>query len=33
LERPALVNQILLEFLADEQPPKFLPLGALADQP
>ncbi|KJS54446.1 alpha/beta hydrolase [Streptomyces rubellomurinus subsp. indigoferus] len=32
LEKPALVNRLLLDFLADEQPPKFLPLGALDQQ-
>ncbi|OHV35146.1 alpha/beta fold hydrolase, partial [Pseudofrankia sp. EUN1h] len=31
VERPALLNQILMDFLADEQPAKFMPLGALAD--
>jgi pimeloyl-ACP methyl ester carboxylesterase len=29
LEKPALVNQLLLDFLAERQPAKFLPLGAL----
>lgn len=29
LEKPALVNQLLLDFLAEEQVPKFMPLGAL----
>ncbi|MFI9366316.1 alpha/beta fold hydrolase [Kitasatospora sp. NPDC053057] len=32
LEKPDLVNRILLDFLADHQVPKLLPLGAL-DQP
>ncbi|WP_329587817.1 alpha/beta hydrolase [Kitasatospora sp. NBC_01250] len=29
LEKPALVNQLLLDFLAEEQAAKFMPLGAL----
>jgi pimeloyl-ACP methyl ester carboxylesterase len=29
LEKPALVTTLLLDFLADEQAPKFMPLGAL----
>ncbi|MGH3800976.1 MAG: alpha/beta fold hydrolase [Pseudonocardiaceae bacterium] len=27
LEKPALVNQLLLNFLAEEQSPKYMPLG------
>ena len=30
LEKPALVNQLLLDFLAEEQPAKLFPLGALS---
>ena len=29
LEKPGLVNSLLLDFLADPQPPKFMPLGDL----
>jgi pimeloyl-ACP methyl ester carboxylesterase len=29
LEKPGLVNQLLLDFLADEQTPKLIPGGAL----
>ena len=29
LEKPDLVNRLLLDFLADEQPVKFMPLGAI----
>ena len=30
LEKPALVNQLLLDFLAEQQAPKLFPLGALS---
>jgi pimeloyl-ACP methyl ester carboxylesterase len=30
LEKPALVNQLLLDFLAEEQTPKLFPLGAIS---
>ncbi|MFH9352407.1 alpha/beta fold hydrolase [Kitasatospora sp. NPDC017646] len=33
LEKPALVNRILLDFLADQQVPKLLPLGSLTQPP
>jgi pimeloyl-ACP methyl ester carboxylesterase len=29
LEKPGLVNSLLLDFLADPQPPKFMPMGDL----
>ncbi|MEU4294576.1 alpha/beta fold hydrolase [Kribbella sp. NPDC026596] len=29
LEKPGLVNGLLLDFLADPQPPKFMPMGDL----
>jgi hypothetical protein len=29
LEKPGLVNSLLLDFLADPQPPKYLPMGDL----
>jgi alpha-beta hydrolase superfamily lysophospholipase len=29
LEKPELVNSLLLDFLADPQPPKLMPLGDL----
>jgi len=30
LEKPALVNQLLLDFLAEEQVPRYFPLGAIS---
>ena len=30
LEKPTLVNQLLLDFLAEQQSPKYLPLGAIS---
>ena len=29
IEKPGLVNQLLADFLSDQQTPKYLPMGAL----
>ena len=29
IEKPGLVNQLLVDFLSDRQTPKYLPMGAL----